>query len=61
VNEFIAFGSMAIGSFASGALLDSFAWSVICSMILAPVLIAILALLWLRFLHKPVAKPLTAD
>ncbi|WP_312257025.1 MFS transporter [Stutzerimonas nitrititolerans] len=61
VNDFVVFGSMAIGSFASGALLDSFGWTLVCGMILAPVVLAICSLLWLRYLYKPVVQPLGVD
>ncbi|MCF7202512.1 MFS transporter [Pseudomonas oligotrophica] len=61
VNDFVVFGSMVIGSFASGALLDRFGWTLVCSMILAPVALAILSLLWLRFVHRPAARAMAAD
>jgi len=39
VNDFLVFGSMAIGSFASGHLLASYGWSMVAEMVL-PVVIA---------------------
>jgi len=61
VNDFVVFGSMVIGSFASGALLDRFGWTLVCGMILAPVALAILSLLWLRFFHRPTDRSLAVD
>ena len=48
VNDFVVFGTMVVGSFLSGGLLDAFGWTVVSSMILPPVLIAMLGLLWLQ-------------
>lgn len=48
VNDFVVFGSMAVGSFASGGLLSAFGWSTVSLMVLPPVLVAWLALLWQR-------------
>lgn len=48
INDFVVFGSMVIGSFASGSLLNHFGWSVVSSFILVPVALAIGALAWLR-------------
>jgi MFS family permease len=43
-NDFLVFGSMAIGSFSSGALLVSFGWSMVNEVVL-PVVLAVGALL----------------
>ncbi|WP_312965646.1 MFS transporter [Stutzerimonas kunmingensis] len=59
VNDFVVFGSMVIGSFASGALLSRFGWTLVCGMILAPVALAVLGLLWLKVFHQPAVA--TAD
>ena len=48
VNDFVVFGTMVVGSFLSGGLLDAFGWTVVSSMILPPVLIAMLGLMWLQ-------------
>lgn len=47
VNDFVVFGAMAIGSFASGSLLTSFGWDWVTGSMLPPVVIAALSLLWL--------------
>ncbi|HGM8359632.1 MFS transporter [Pseudomonas aeruginosa] len=47
INDFVVFGSMVVGSFASGSLLNHFGWSVVSSFILVPVALAIGALAWL--------------
>ncbi len=61
VNDFVVFGSMVIGSFASGALLDRFGWTLVCGMSLVPVALAILSLLWLSFFHRPTDRALAVD
>ncbi|NYT66700.1 MFS transporter [Alcaligenaceae bacterium] len=43
-NDFIVFGIMAVGSFASGSLLDSHGWSMVLWVSFAPLLMAIAAL-----------------
>lgn len=48
VNDFVVFGTMVLGSFLSGGLLDAFGWTTVSGMILPPVLIAMLGLLWLQ-------------
>lgn len=52
INDFVVFGSMVIGSFASGSLLNHFGWSVVSSFILVPVALAISALAWLHALKS---------
>ena len=44
LNDFIVFGSMAIGSFASGGLLASFGWAVVLWFSLVPLALASVAL-----------------
>jgi MFS family permease len=39
-NDFVVFGSMVIGSFASGGLLTAYGWAVVCWVTLPPLLIA---------------------
>ncbi|MDZ5111287.1 MFS transporter [Pseudomonas putida] len=48
VNDFVVFGTMVVGSFLSGGLLDAFGWTIVSGMILPPVLIAMLGLMWLQ-------------
>ncbi|HHH9650082.1 TPA: MFS transporter [Pseudomonas aeruginosa] len=56
INDFVVFGSMVIGSFASGTLLDTFGWTFVSALILAPVAIAILSVFWLQVVHKPASQ-----
>lgn len=48
VNDFVVFGTMVVGSFLSGGLLDAFGWTMVSSMILPPVLVAMFGLMWLQ-------------
>src|SRR5262249_7771494 len=45
-NDFVDFGSMAIGSFASGKLLATFGWTAINEVVFPAVLVAAALLLW---------------
>ncbi|HVT55487.1 MAG TPA: MFS transporter [Xanthobacteraceae bacterium] len=47
-NDFIVFGSMVIGSFASGGLLTAYGWSAVCLVTLPPLAFAALTLAWAR-------------
>src|SRR5579885_963275 len=47
-NDFIVFGSMVIGSFASGGLLTAYGWSAVCLVTLPPLAFALLTLGWAR-------------
>lgn len=47
VNDFVVFGAMAIGSFASGSLLTRHGWDWVAGLMLPPAAIAALSLLWL--------------
>lgn len=47
MNDFIMFGAMAIGSFASGSLLTTYGWDWVAGLMLPPVFVAALSLLWL--------------
>jgi hypothetical protein len=55
-NDFLVFGSMAIGSFSSGALLASFGWAAVNQVVFPVVLVAGALLLWwaLRVRKQPV-------
>lgn len=44
-NDFIVFGSMALGSFSSGALLTSYGWNAVLWVFFIPLAIAVAALL----------------
>jgi MFS family permease len=45
-NDFLVFGLMALGSFASGGLLTSYGWSAVNWVVFPPVLLALLVLIW---------------
>jgi MFS family permease len=47
-NDFIVFGSMVIGSFASGGLLTAYGWSAVCLVTLPPLAFALITLAWAR-------------
>ncbi|MBS0341606.1 MAG: MFS transporter [Proteobacteria bacterium] len=47
INDFVVFGAMAVGSFASGSLLTTFGWNWVTGLMLPPVVVAGLSLLWL--------------
>ncbi len=46
-NDFLVFGTMAFGSFSSGKLLTIFGWDAVNDVVFPPVVVALLALLWL--------------
>jgi predicted MFS family arabinose efflux permease len=45
-NDFLVFGSMAIGSFSSGQLLASFGWTMVNEVVFPVVLTAAALLIW---------------
>lgn len=47
INDFVVFGTMFIGSFASGSLLSAYGWSTVAALTLPPVVVAAAALLWI--------------
>lgn len=51
LNDFVVFGTMAVGSFLSGGLLSVFGWSTVLVLSFAPLLIALFALL--GFSYRP--------
>jgi predicted MFS family arabinose efflux permease len=53
LNDFVVFGTMTVGSFLSGGLLSSFGWSTVLALSLAPVLIALLALIGFSYRVTP--------
>jgi predicted MFS family arabinose efflux permease len=55
INDFVVFGAMAIGSFASGSLLTTYGWSWVTGVMLPPVAIAVLSLVWLVRLNGKAA------
>ena len=44
MNDFAVFGSMVVGSFVSGGLLNSYGWEMVCLVSFPPLLLAALAL-----------------
>jgi MFS family permease len=52
VNDFLVFGSMAIGSFASGKLLASYGWDMVAMVVLPAVGVAGLLLIAVNFLGR---------
>lgn len=57
INDFVVFGAMVVGSFASGSLLITYGWSLVSGLILPPVLLAAAGVLWLRQGRKQTAWP----
>ena len=51
-NDFLVFGTMVAGSFASGQLLNVFGWSAVNWVVLPPVLVALLTLLLAGMLRR---------
>lgn len=47
INDFVVFGTMVIGSFASGSQLSAYGWSTVAALTLPPVVVAAAALLWI--------------
>ncbi|MGH8347221.1 MAG: MFS transporter [Pseudomonas sp.] len=48
INDFVIFGTMVVGSFLSGSLLNTYGWPIVSGLILPPVLLAMFGLLWLQ-------------
>jgi MFS family permease len=53
LNDFIIFGSMAIGSFSSGALLSRFGWAAVNELVFPVVALAAAMLAWAALAHRP--------
>jgi MFS family permease len=52
-NDFLVFGSMAIGSFSSGAVLASFGWAVVNNIVFPVILTAAVLLIWQASRPRP--------
>jgi predicted MFS family arabinose efflux permease len=52
-NDFLVFGSMAIGSFSSGALLVSFGWAMVNNLVFPVILAAVVLLIWQAVKVRP--------
>jgi MFS family permease len=48
LNDFLVFGMMVVATFASGGLLTSHGWAMVCSILLPPLLVAWFALIATR-------------
>jgi MFS family permease len=58
VNDFLVFGTMAIGSFSSGQLLARFGWTAVTEVVFPVILVAGMMLIWLAlFAPKPALAP----
>ncbi|HEY2138300.1 MAG TPA: MFS transporter, partial [Xanthobacteraceae bacterium] len=53
VNDFLVFGSMAIGSFSSGKLLASYGWSMVAEVVLPVVMVAAVLLVAVNLMARP--------
>jgi predicted MFS family arabinose efflux permease len=53
LNDFLIFGSMAIGSFSSGALLSGYGWSAVNDVVFPVILVAALLLAWGSLMREP--------
>ncbi|GAB3628120.1 MFS transporter [Pandoraea terrae] len=49
INDFVVFGAMVIGSFASGSLLTSMGWTAVSSLMLPPLAIGVIGVVWLQW------------
>ena len=52
-NDFLIFGSMAIGSFSSGALLARYGWTAVNGMVFPVILVATVLLVWGSLARRP--------
>ncbi len=59
-NDFVIFGTMAVGSFASGQMLAGGGWSLVNMIVFPPAAIGLAALVWLAFRARPAAAPARA-
>jgi MFS family permease len=52
-NDFLIFGSMAIASLSSGALLARYGWATVTELVFPVILVAIALLAWTTFMRRP--------
>ena len=57
VNDFLVFGTVAIASFSSGALQNTFGWSAVNAAITLPICLAFAVVVWFRLVHTPEKGP----
>lgn len=55
LNDFIVFGTMAVGSFASGSLLTSYGWDVVLTISFVPLAVALAALAYTAAVRRSAA------
>jgi MFS family permease len=53
VNDFLIFGSMALASFSSGALLSRYGWTAVTELVFPVVLVAAILLAWGTYARRP--------
>jgi MFS family permease len=53
LNDFLVFGSMAIGSFSSGAMLVSFGWAAVNNIVFPVIFVAAVSLIWQALRPRP--------
>jgi MFS family permease len=53
VNDFLIFGSMALASFSSGALLTRYGWPAVTEVVFPAVLVAVALLAWGTLVRRP--------
>jgi MFS family permease len=53
VNDFLIFGSMALASFSSGALLSRYGWTAVTEVVFPIIFVAALLLAWGSFVRRP--------
>jgi MFS family permease len=54
-NDFLIFGTMAIGSFSSGTVLANFGWAAVNNIVFPVILVAAVLLIWQAFRRRPQA------
>jgi MFS family permease len=57
LNDFLVFGTMAVGSFSSGSLLTAYGWDTVLSVPFIPLVLACVALSWQARTRSPVPEP----
>jgi MFS family permease len=53
VNDFLIFGSMAVASLSSGALLARYGWATVTELVFPVILAAVVLLAWETFTRRP--------
>jgi hypothetical protein len=57
LNDFLVFGTMAVGSFSSGSLLTVYGWDTVPWVSFLPIMLAYVALSWQPRTLSPVPEP----